>query len=83
MHLHVVRMVSLDQLLYHNKISAFRLSGLGHTEFRILESPCCGSGPCSPGSQSPAVLRFGAADGTPASSDASKLSLATLITTIL
>ena len=83
MHLHVVKMVSLDQLLKHNEISAFHVSGLGHAEFGILESPCCGSGPCSPGSQSPAVLRSGAADGTPASSDASKLSLATPITTIL
>lgn len=83
MNLDVVKTVSLDQPLNHNEILAFRLSGLGHTEFRILESPCRGSGPCSPGSQSSAVLCFGAADGTPASSDASKLSLATPIAPIL
>ncbi|MXQ95586.1 hypothetical protein E5288_WYG015661 [Bos mutus] len=62
--------------------------GLGNClrlhESGSLESPCRGSAPSDgPGSQSPAALLFGAADGTPASSNAAKSSLATPIATIL
>lgn len=84
MHLDIVKMVSLDQLLNHNEISAFHLLGLGCAESGSLESPCRGSAPSDgPGSQSPAALLFGSADGTPASSNAAKSSLATPIATIL
>lgn len=45
MHLGVVKMVSLDQLLNHNEISAFRLLGSGCAQSGSLESPCHGSAP--------------------------------------